>query len=362
MLTSIRSLWEKFRGAGEAAPSVPSMDGAFNPNQQIEEAPVLLTWETPDNLAVAGKRLFFSSDDNVFEITTSGSAELVARGSQPITALAGAPDGTLAIARSSAGLSFAFGLGERSALTSIGGKIGDITAMAFTAAGDLALTIASEAYRVHDWRRDFLTRGRTGSAWLLSPQREPVLLADRLAYASGIAPATEGDFLVSESWTSAISIARAGTRPTPIVSNMPAYPSRIIRASNGGYWLALFAPRNQLIEFAMREPVFCARMMKEVEPEFWLAPMLRPANTPMDPMLRGVQRFGGGQINPWAPSLSYGLVAKLDEAGAPDFTFHSRANGLRHGVTSIVEHGGALLAASRCGYIVTLPTDIGTLS
>ena len=50
---------------------------------------------------------------------------------------------------------------------------------------------------------------------------------------------------------------------------------------------------------------------------------------------------------PWAPARSYGLVARLDENWQPVASFHSRADGTRHGITSALEADGRLLAASR---------------
>ena len=48
-----------------------------------------------------------------------------------------------------------------------------------------------------------------------------------------------------------------------------------------------------------------------------------------------------GIHKPWAPSRSYGLVVRLDAAMRPVASFHSRANGHRHGVTSAIEVGRA---------------------
>ena len=38
-----------------------------------------------------------------------------------------------------------------------------------------------------------------------------------------------------------------------MVSKLPGYPARIHPAADGGAWLALFAPRNRLIEFILLE-------------------------------------------------------------------------------------------------------------
>ena len=56
-----------------------------------------------------------------------------------------------------------------------------------------------------------------------------------------------------------------------------------------------------------------------------------------------------GIHKPWSPSRSYGLVVRLDAAMQPVTSFHSRANGTRHGVTSAVETDGRVLVASKGG-------------
>jgi hypothetical protein len=43
------------------------------------------------------------------------------------------------------------------------------------------------------------------------------------------------------------------------------------------------------------------------------------------------------------------LVVKLDEQLRPVASFHSRANGSRHGITSVAEVGGRVFAASKGG-------------
>jgi hypothetical protein len=74
-------------------------------------------------------------------------------------------------------------------------------------------------------------------------------------------------------------------------------------------------------------------------------------------MQEGAQKIGGS-IKPWAPSLSYGLVVRLGPDFLPRLSHHSRANGTRHGITSIVEHEGRLLAASEgSGMIVALAIE-----
>ena len=54
-----------------------------------------------------------------------------------------------------------------------------------------------------------------------------------------------------------------------------------------------------------------------------------------------------GIIKPWAPTWSYGLVVALGDAFQPVASFHSRADGQRHGITSACEYGDGFLAGSK---------------
>ena len=119
-------------------------------------------------------------------------------------------------------------------------------------------------------------------------------------------------------------------------------------AGDGGAWLCLFAPRNRLIEFVLQESEYRRRMLEEIEPQFWIAPALSTHQSFLEPLqCGGVKTMGIGK--PWAPSRSYGLLVRLGPDLQPVASFHSRANGRRHGLTSAIEAEGRLLAASKGG-------------
>ena len=56
-----------------------------------------------------------------------------------------------------------------------------------------------------------------------------------------------------------------------------------------------------------------------------------------------------GIHKPWSPTRSYGLVVGLDDKLQPVMSFHSRANGTRHGVTSAIALGDIIIAAAKGG-------------
>ena len=89
-------------------------------------------------------------------------------------------------------------------------------------------------------------------------------------------------------------------------------------------------------------------MMIEVPRDFWIAPALSSGTSFLEPLQCGGIRTMGVH-KAWAPSRSYGLVAKLDRDYAPVASLHSRADGKRHGTTCAIEVDGRLLVASKGG-------------
>ena len=64
-----------------------------------------------------------------------------------------------------------------------------------------------------------------------------------------------------------------------MLENLPAYPGRLSRGADGAIWLALFAPRSQLVEFVLSEDRYRRRMIDEIDPDYWIAPEpSRPAD------------------------------------------------------------------------------------
>src|SRR5271166_127456 len=347
MIGSLRNLWDNFRGSGAWALTVPPMDGAFRPNTAIETAQVVTKGDQPDNVVVAGGSAFYSDGARVIRLAADRTPETIAAMPGAVTAIAGAPDGTLAIATISGGISF---VGPRQpalrALRIEAGQ-GDITAMAFVDAERLAITVGSQVTPGSKWREDLMQLRRAGSAWIgnvVSGAAEKI--ADGLGYPAGVVGGGSEELVVAEAWLNRlVGVDKRGGRRV-LLDNLPAYPGRLSSASRGGYWLTLFAPRNQLVEFVLREPAYRKRMMREIQPDYWVSPSLTPHESPLSPMQEGGQKIGGA-IKPWAPSLSYGLVARLDRNCQPQYSLHSRADGRRHGVTSAVEFGERLLATSR---------------
>jgi len=97
-------------------------------------------------------------------------------------------------------------------------------------------------------------------------------VAEGLAYPCGLVRGTGGMLLASEAWRHRL-LRLDGGAVEPVLADLPAYPGRITAAADGGYWIALFAPRNQLVEFVLREHRYRERMLERIDPAFWIAPL-----------------------------------------------------------------------------------------
>lgn len=354
MIGAIRRAWDNFRGSGEAAVTVPPMDGALRPNQLLEEAPVAMALDKPDDLARDGKGVIFSSGSRLCRLAASGSETIADLGSE-VTAIA-ANEVRIAAALASGSIVLIGPDGARTAIDRLGdGPARCVTAMAFATNTEL-LVAQGSARRSHaEWKRDLMERRSDGAVWRLSldGQRHQ-RLASGLAWPFGIVVSSDGRIVVSESWKHRL-VALSERQPVPVLADLPGYPARVSKIDTGGYVLAVFAPRNQIIEFVQREPGFLANMFEEIEESYWVAPSFKPSQTFLEPLQGGAQKHLG-MLKPWAPTRSYGLVVKLDQAFRPVASWHSRADGTRHGVVSCLPDGDRLLAASKGGNaIVAIP-------
>lgn len=358
MIGAVLRVWDSFRGIGEASVSVPPMDGALRPNQRLEEeATALLATPAPDNLTEQGGRVWFSSANAVHELDrASGASKEALRFEHAVTALASRGD-TLAVGLDNGEVRLCGGAQDGRKIVALADRpLVCPTALLFKPTGELVIAQGSATRPTRQWKHDVIERSSSGSIWECDPAcGGTVIRADRLAWPYGLAMAADGALAFTESWRHRIAVVESRGTVKSILEDIPGYPARLVASADGGYWLAVFAPRNQLIEFVLREPRFRRRMMAEVDPEYWLAPTLKPSESFLEPLQGGAQKHLN-RLKPWAPTRSYGLVVRLDGNFRPRESFHSRADGRRHGVTSCIEIDGEVLIASQGGnVIVSLP-------
>ena len=361
MISVFKRAFDAWRGRGSYAITIPPMDGALRPNDLIEEAPALLDVEAPDNLVYDGARVLFSSGGGVHILETDGvfaNSALFATFETSVAALGAHPGGCVAVGANDGRIVLRGGRYDGKVLTNMADRpIVCPTALLFADEKTLLVALGSQQYAPEKWKYDLMQRNATGSVWRLDLESgEATCLADRLAYPNGLLLARGGGVLVSESWRNRLIRLRAGARPQTELADIAGYPARLAAAADGaGSWLAVFAPRSQLIEFTLRERDYCRHMMREIEPQHWIAPSLAPIRSFLEPMqLGGLKQLG--ILKPWSPTRSYGLVVRLDDEQTAQASFHSRADGRRHGVTSCIEIKGRLLATSKGGdVIVSIP-------
>ncbi len=324
-----------FRGK---AVTIPPLDGALRPNTLLDQAELLREAEAPDNLVAASGKLLYSSGNDIRALTGN---KVVASFDAPVTALAVADENRFAVGLDSGRIEYA------------GSTIDGFNcpvALAFGGEDQLFICNGSEAVAPREWVKDLMGKGASGSVWRVNLKTgERNCLARGLAFPYGVAvDATNGRLIVSESWRHRlIAIPMGGGKPMELLGKLPGYPARIVQ-SPGGYLMPLFAPRNRLIEFVLQEDGYRSAMMCEVDPLFWIAPSLSASRSFLEPLQNGGV-VSMGIHKPWSPSRSYGLVVALDANLQPNASYHSRANGRRHGVTSAIAHDGAIIAACQGG-------------
>ena len=356
-------------GRGELSITVPVMDGALKPNDRLERATALARVDQADNLVVAGGALLCSSGDRVVAIGSDGSVETRFTAGGPVSCLATDGKGALAVGVDGRGVRIRGGRHDGVVLGEAG-PLSSPTAAVFLGPDRLAVANGSARFAAAEWRHDLLHRGRSGAVLLFDLAAGTArTLAGDLAFPSGLCAAEDDPsvLLVSEAWRHRIvRLGTGGGAPVEALAALPAYPGRIVPGAAGGYWLSCFAPRSQLQEFVLREDRYRRQMIAEVAPDFWIAPALSSGRSFKEPLQAGgVIRLGVHK--PWAPTRSYGLVVRLDAKVQPVWSLHSRANGTRHGVTSVAETASGLVVASRgSGEVIAVrhvgldePDDLG---
>jgi len=327
--------------------SIPPLDGGLTPNDGLDGLPSVHDGlvDEPDDLLLDGDGLYVTSGSTLLRLS-EGDRTVVASFDGEAGALAHAADGRLLVCV--AGVGVVAVDGDR---TTVLVETGCPTDLAVASDGTVYVTDGSTEHHGQDWVRDLMARNAAGRLLKHDPRTgRTTVLAKNLAYASGVSlTEDDGALVVCEAWAHRISrFALTGNRDAVLRDNFPGYPGRISLAADGGYWLAVFALRTQLVEFVLTQRDYVEEMMRTIEPDYWIRPALRGLNNGLEP-LQGGQIRKLGVIKPWAPPRSYGLVTRMDAEGYPRSSWHSRGGGHRHGVTSARQFGDRVLVAVRGG-------------
>jgi hypothetical protein len=344
MMRALSEWRDRFLGREAASVTVPPLDGALKPNNLLEEAAHGLAVAEPDNLVLFGNIAVFSSGARLMR-----GDEVLQTLSSSITALAAAPDGTALAAACADGTLYLLDRALRP-LPATSKPFACVTALSFADETTLLACEGSATYSAGEWQRDLLTQGRSGSLWRIETVTGDMRqIAANLRFPYGVVTDPLGGYVVAESWAKRlVRLDATGKVTAQVLEDLPGFPARLSPSGCGGYWLCVFAPRSQLIEFVLRETAYRDAMMAEVDPSFWIAPALKSNVSFFEPMQGGALKQMG-ILKPWAPTRSYGLIVELDARFQPLRSFHSRAGGQRHGITSTLELDGRLLLTSRGG-------------
>jgi Strictosidine synthase len=329
-----------FRGK---AVTIPPLDGAFRADNTLEEAALFATLSRADNLAVLDNRVIASSGKVLYALDEGGHATELQSYPDEITAIAVSSQNELVIGLENGDLLIA---GQRSALPP---SVKCITALSFAPDGSLWMANGSTHHSPSAWVADLMEKNVAGSVWKCDPGAQSFrLIADKLAFPHGLLADNDG-VVVSESWRHRLLRIDSKTGvPKIVLNHIPGYPSRLSPTPDGGAWLAVFAPRSRLVEFVLQEADYRFDMMASVPRDFWAAPALSSGHSFLEPLQFGSIRAMGIH-KPWAPSRSYGMVVRLDASMVPTGSFHSRANGTRHGTCSVIENNNQLFVAAKGG-------------
>lgn len=340
-----------------SAASIPPLDGGLTPNDGLDRLSAV-RWgriEAPNDVLGADGTLYVTTGRTLLRLNgpTFDRGATVAEFDGAAGPLARLATGEVAVGVSGQGVVAIDQHGDRRVVVDRaddGQPLHCVTAMAVRSDGALCLTDGSTRHRPEDWVFDLMQQNRAGRVLIHEPHtaRTRVVASD-LAFPAGICMTEDGDGLVvSEAWAHCLTTIDASGRCSVLRGNLPGYPSRIVQASGGGYWLAMFARRTLLVEFVLTQRDFVDEMTRTIHPDYWVRPALRTLDSGLEPV-QGGQIRKLGVLKPWAPPRSYGLLVRLDTEGFPIASLHSRGGAKRHGVTGVADLGSAVAIAVQGG-------------
>jgi len=348
--------------------AIPSMDGAFSPNDRLEST-VPIGEPLPGADAVAegpDGAIYVSAGHKVWRLSGPGYGDraVYAEFDGEVGALACHPDGRL-LACTARGLTAIDAAGRKSALAEAEGEaLGCLTAVAAAPNGAIFVTDGSTRHPAVDWCVDLMEHSALGRIVSCGPSLDNArVLLRGLNYPGGLAVGPDGYLWFTESFGHCLKRARISApgliaAPETIIRNMPGYPCRLAAAAGGGFWLSLFGVRTHLVEFVLREDDFREEMMRTVPRPYWIAPIISSTRDCLEPLQLGGLRALGIE-KPWAPPRSYGLLARLDADGEVVETLHSRVGGKNHGITAAIETAqGVVIVSKGSGRVLLHRKDV----
>lgn len=319
-----------------------TLEGALGPNRRLDQA---------EGRAVAAPQALCVAGGGGLMVSSGHSVQLLADWNAALTPWRDFPRPVTALAADASGATIAVGLAGG------GLVVCDITGAELSAwNAPVGLKSVVDCQFLPDGRLALLDNGfdadenplsvapwdgrRAGQVVVVTRDGESRVLARELHCPMGLALDRNGSLIIAEMEHACLLDVEGRV----LRQGLPGYLARLRRTSSG-YALACLGRRDPLIEFLKSEPGFIAEMKANIATEHWIAPRVHADFSHDFPIEAGATRLFG-EIKPWAPSFSYGLVVELDAALMPVASAHSRADGRRHCISDVVEWGGGLVAVS----------------
>lgn len=229
-------MFDRFRGSGSAAITLPPMDGALRPNTRIDEAEEMAAVTAPDNIALGTDGILLSSGARLLGLSPSKTIDTLWTASSDIVCLAAHPSGMLALGLDEGRLVIRGGAHDGREFT----KLGDLpivspSALAFADDNTLFVCLGSQDHGMSDWKVDLMTHSASGSVWKIDlGSGAAACMAQELAFPYGVHVTENGNIVVSESWRHRLLRISPDGKIGVVVDELPGYPARMAHEREGG--------------------------------------------------------------------------------------------------------------------------------
>ena len=267
MIAALKRAYAAFRGFDDETGSAPMMDGPLRPNALLDAAPVALSLADVDNLtqhlagfSVRAALRFCGLRRREVRSTASDARAF----EQAVTFVAAGPSDSLAIGLDGRGVLILEGPHAGKTITEAGGQpLRSPTAGLFIDADTLIVANgAGPDSRRLEARPHGAGRNRKPMAYR-SVRARPDRGADRREARVSRWSRSRGrrpDTRLGGWRHRLLDFGRGINRAGSCSAGSSGLPRPHRAAAGGGYWLALFAPRNQLTEFVLREGDIAGRI------------------------------------------------------------------------------------------------------
>lgn len=249
------------------APQAPALADKYAENDKLADVETLArdAAKGPEDVAVDPEGRIYGgfADGTIRRFANDGTdGEIIAdTGGRPL-GLAWAPDGSLVIADAVQGL---LAMRPDGSLRTLADGAGG-TPFGFTddvdvaADGTVYFSDASSKFGHHQVMADILEHGGNGRLLKYEPVADRVtVLADGLQFANGVAVGPDERYVLYTETGAyrvgryGLSGSRAGTREV-VIDNLPGIPDGISFNGRETFWLALYAPRNAMLDYMADKP------------------------------------------------------------------------------------------------------------